>query len=44
MWERNLDIANRLYMFTALLAACPLITGTITVCTGQRKPTEERLN
>jgi hypothetical protein len=44
MWDRNVDLANNLYMFTALLAACLLIMGTIAVCTGQRKQTEESLN
>jgi hypothetical protein len=44
MWHSNVDFANRLYMFTALLAACLLIKGTMAVCTGQRKETEEKLN
>jgi hypothetical protein len=43
MWERKVDLANRLYLFTALLAVCLLITGIMVVCTGQRKATEERL-
>jgi hypothetical protein len=43
-WDRKVDQANRLYRFTTLFAGCLLITGTIAVCTGQRKTTEERLN
>jgi hypothetical protein len=44
MWYRNVDLANRLYLFTALLAACLLITGTLTARTNQRKATKDKLN
>jgi hypothetical protein len=43
MWDRNVDLSKCLYMFTAPLAACLLITGTMAVCTGQQEATEERL-
>jgi len=43
MWDRNVALANRLYLFTTLLAACLLITGTMALCTGQRERSGEDL-
>jgi hypothetical protein len=42
--EEFMDLASCLYTFTAFLAACLLVPGTVVLCTGTQKTTEKQLD